>query len=145
MTVSTVEWVPPTGMEKDVAMQWRAFYRSIAQKYGMSPAEYRAVYLAQLGRCFICRKARGVHPDDPKGHGSRRLGVDHHHASGRVRGLLCSGGSTTCNRIIGWLRDDPEAFERGARYLREQPAQSVLALVGMDVPDERIEGMLTRD
>lgn len=40
--------------------------------------------------------------------------IDHDHASGRVRGLLCSH----CNIAIGMLKDDPEVVDRAAAYLR---------------------------
>lgn len=108
-------WVPPLGMEHDVIYRWAAFYRSILDTYGLSPDLYRDLYLAQKGRCAICQRAKGVHPDDPKGRGGRRLGVDHNHVTGQVRGLLCTGGDKTCNRIIGWL--DAPALTRAAQYL----------------------------
>lgn len=131
--MTTLPWVPPAGMSAQLASDWRDFYRSVLAKYGITPAEYRALYLAQRGRCFICRTAKGKHPDDPNGRGSRRLAVDHNHAIGdrreAVRALVCSGGDKTCNRILGWLKT-PEALERGAEVLREAPAQRVLAMLG---------------
>lgn len=146
-------WVPPKGMDSVKARQWRNFYRAILTKYGITPAEYRALYLAQRGRCFICRAAKGIHPDDPKAAGGRRLAVDHNHALGgtreAVRALVCSGGDKTCNRVLGWLRT-PEAFQRGAEVLTEAPAQSVLAYLqteaGKDkLADAFVTGMLTDD
>lgn len=113
---STVDvWTPPEGMSPKLVAEWRAFYRAALIKYGVTPADYRGLYLAQSGRCAICRKATGKHPDDPRGRGGRRLGIDHNHVTGFVRGLLCTGGDKTCNRIIGWL--GPEALERAADYL----------------------------
>lgn len=108
-------WTPPEGMSKQVANAWRAFYSDAVEKYALTPAEYRFLYLAQRGRCWICRKAKGIHPDDPKGGGTRRLGVDHNHVTGQVRGLLCTGGDKTCNRIIGWLNGP--SLERARLYL----------------------------
>jgi len=134
-------------MDATVASSWRAFYRDVLTKYGLTPDQYRALYLAQLGRCYICRSARGKHPDDPKGRGPSRLAVDHIHAMGSgnpgaVRGLLCRTGETSCNRMVGWLRDRPEAFERGASYLREAPAQAVLARMREAHTDDDLMGML---
>lgn len=124
-------WTPPAGMSEENIAGWRGFYYGIRQNYGLSPADYRLLYVAQKGRCAICRKARGIHPDDPKAAGSRRLGVDHNHALGNgleaVRGLLCSGGPSTCNRIIGWL--DRAALQRAADYLAAPPAPEVLGRV----------------
>lgn len=45
-----------------------------------------------------------------------RLVVDHNHATGAVRGPLCS----RCNVGIGMLGDDPERLEEAARYLRRK-------------------------
>lgn len=113
---STVElWTPPPGMSSRVVAEWRAFYRRALDLYGVTPDRYLALYLAQKGRCWICRTATGKHPDDPKGRGGRRLGIDHNHTSGFVRGLLCTGGDKTCNRIIGWLT--APALHRAADYL----------------------------
>lgn len=138
------EWIAPAGMIAAIEREWRTFYRHIFTSYGVSPKQYRALYLAQLGRCYICQTARGKHPDDPKGGGNRRLGVDHNHALGNrieaVRGLLCSGGPNTCNRIIGWL--DYAALRRAADYLERAPAQTVFAAVGAGQTDDRIQGMV---
>lgn len=82
--------------------------------YGLEPGDYEKLLEAQGGRCAIkgCR-ATGR---------SKRLAVDHHHASGEIRGLLCS----VHNRSIGDNRDDPEAFRSLANYLENPPARTVL-------------------
>lgn len=82
--------------------------------YGITADEYQALYKHQGGRCYICRRATGAR---------KRLAVDHCHTTGMVRGLLCG----TCNRkVIGHLRDDPEALRRAAEYLEHPPAFSVI-------------------
>lgn len=135
-------WTPPAGMLAPVAREWRTFYGHVLDTYGMTPAQYRALYLAQLGRCYICQKARGKHPDDPKGAGPRRLGVDHNHLFGNqiraVRGLLCTTGDHSCNRIIGWL--DHAALSRAVAYVEESPAQAVLSLLADGASDATIQG-----
>lgn len=108
-------WTPPPGMTSSVITDWRRFYGRVMDIYGLKPEDYRGLYIAQKGRCWICRTARGKHPDDPRGAGGRRLGVDHNHVTGQVRGLLCTGGDKTCNRIIGWL--DAPGLRRAADYL----------------------------
>jgi hypothetical protein len=94
----------------------------IARTYGVPKGFYAALYDAQGGRCAICRWARGL---------SRKLAMDHDHSCcakpplcGKcTRGLLCG----PCNQFVGWqAKDDPETFARGARYLREPIAQTVL-------------------
>ena len=95
----------------------------IYETYGITESEYWEIYEHQEGYCFICRRANGRR---------KRLSVDHCHATGTVRGLLC----TACNRnVLGHLRDDPEALRRGATYLDHPPAVEVLGL--RITPDKR--------
>ncbi|WP_424923390.1 endonuclease VII domain-containing protein [Actinocrispum wychmicini] len=69
----------------------------------------------QGGRCAICQRATGR---------GKRLAVDHNHATGEVRGLLCK----PCNRdVLGHLRDDVSAFERAIVYLTDPPARRMLS------------------
>jgi hypothetical protein len=42
-----------------------------------------------------------------------RRRMDHDHQTGRIRGLLCA----LCNVAIGYLREDPELFDRAKTYL----------------------------
>jgi hypothetical protein len=148
VTAAPPEWTPPEGMFPAVVSEWRRFYRDCWAKYGLAPAEYRALYLAQLGRCYICRRAKGVHPDDPKGGGGRRLAVDHNHLiTGRsaVRGLLCSGSlsANTCNRLIA--RYDHASLQRAVQYMEESPAQALLGRMDEGaMTDDETQGWLTR-
>lgn len=76
--------------------------------YGITRDEYRKLWLSQGGVCAIC-----VQPERTAR--NRLLTIDHDHATGQVRGLLCS----QCNRAIGLLGDSPEVIEAAARYLKE--------------------------
>jgi hypothetical protein len=87
----------------------------VLKTYGLKAGEYQALYEAQGGVCYICQRARGV---------AKKLSVDHCHRTGLVRGLIDS----VCNKMLGHLRDDPEAFERAAEYLRNPPAQIHIGL-----------------
>jgi hypothetical protein len=130
-------WVAPENMTPAVARAWREFFRKAASGtagYTATPEAYLIMYKAQLGRCFICQSAKGINPEDPKGRGAQRLGWDHNHATGAVRGLLCTKGQWSCNRIVGRYRDNPDAFRRAARYL-EQPPALVLAHVQRMAPE----------
>jgi len=145
MASTVTLWSPPEGMKAHHVKAWRAFYSACIDNYGVTPAEYRLLYVAQKGRCWICRTARGIHPDDPKAHGSRRLAIDHDHVTGAVRGLLCSGGDKTCNRIIGWLA--APQLQRAADYLKSragQPAR-VLEEVSAQVINARNNGVHLSD
>lgn len=44
---------------------------------------------------------------------TKRLNIDHCHATGTVRGILCSG----CNTTLGRMRDDPEKIRGLLTYL----------------------------
>lgn len=73
----------------------------IKQRYGLSLDEYDAIFRRQYGRCSICKR-RG-----------QKLYVDHNHATGEVRGLLCR----LCNSGIGYLRDDVKLLRAAVEYL----------------------------
>jgi hypothetical protein len=76
------------------------------RKYGISLAEFEAMNERQRGQCAIC----GTTPT------RRRLNVDHCHATGEVRGLLCD----VCNLVIGQLEDSPEILKRAVEYLAKE-------------------------
>ena len=59
---------------------------------------------AQNGRCAICGR-----PETEAG----GLAVDHCHATGKVRGLLC----TLCNTALGKFRDRTDILRAAIRYL----------------------------
>jgi len=73
--------------------------------YGVTPEQYAALLARQEGRCAICQT------DQPGGKGSWH--VDHDHATGGVRGLLCS----QCNLMLGHARDDPARLRAALEYL----------------------------
>lgn len=73
------------------------------KKYGIPRAEYEAMVEAQQGRCAIC----GEVPHD------KNLRVDHDHATGKVRGLLCP----QCNAGLGNFRDSFTRMQRAFGYL----------------------------
>lgn len=93
------------GAVKDAKKRHRLLH-----KYGMTESDYDRMVVEQSGRCLIC----GQPPDATTQHG--RLYIDHCHASGKVRGLLCHG----CNVALGHMRDMPERLEAAAAYLRER-------------------------
>lgn len=42
---SVAAWNPPPRMSVEVARDWRAFYMSIWKKYGITPEQYRALFI----------------------------------------------------------------------------------------------------
>lgn len=110
------------------------FFADIFDKYEITPAEYRAMYRAQGGRCYGCRRASGK---------SKRLGVDHNHLTSEVRALLCTGSLTanTCNRAIAIYSRD--ALMRLAAVLSDPPpARAVLAAIRSGESDPLIPSLV---
>lgn len=79
----------------------------LKRKYGITPEEYDERLAAQGGVCAIC----GEPPEDPRGY---RMHVDHDHATGAVRGILCG----SCNRGLGNFGDDIDRLLAAVEYLR---------------------------
>lgn len=72
--------------------------------YGLTPEQYDALLQQQDGVCAICRE---------KCRTGQRLSVDHDHATGRIRGLLCRN----CNLGIGHLGDSADRIASALAYL----------------------------
>jgi hypothetical protein len=77
-------------------------------KYGLTDGQFEDMWIAQDGRCAICRT-------ELVRTGMKSCNIDHCHNTGRVRGILCRG----CNWGVGILGDDPDRLEAAARYLRK--------------------------
>lgn len=72
----------------------------------MTVEEYDKLYAAQDGRCAICGT------DDS---GEWHWAVDHCHATGAIRGLLC----TQCNVMIAMARDRTKVLRAAINYLEQ--------------------------
>lgn len=83
----------------------------LKHRYGITAAEYDAMYEAQGGCCAICGK-HAIDGRSPE-HWKNKLAVDHCHDTGRVRALLCND----CNAGIGHLATERVALAAAA-YLR---------------------------
>jgi len=80
-------------------------------KYNLTPSDFNEIWEAQNGECAICGVAL-----KPRGRTKDSACVDHNHATGEVRGLLCRA----CNHGIGNLKDSPFVLESAAKYLTER-------------------------
>ena len=89
--------------------------RNLAANFGLTVADYEALMDLQAERCAIClTRPHRV-----------RLAVDHSHASGEVRGLLCK----RCNhKLLGAALDRQWVLRRAAAYLANPPARTRLPL-----------------
>jgi hypothetical protein len=76
----------------------------LRSKYGLTLEDYDEMVARQGGRCLICQQV------------PEKLVVDHHHGTGRVRGLLCF----RCNSALGFLLDSPNSALEAARYLQAE-------------------------
>lgn len=83
------------------------------RRYGMTFADYDRLLAAQGGKCAICG---GADPRHRKNSHVKRFCVDHDHATGKVRGLLCG----PCNVGIGAMADDPARIRAAADYLERR-------------------------
>jgi hypothetical protein len=82
----------------------------LRHRYGLTSADVDAMIEAQGGTCATC--------DGKPEH------VDHDHATGKVRGVLCFN----CNQALGNVRDNAETLTRLRSYLRQsQPTVDAIA------------------
>jgi hypothetical protein len=96
----------PEHRAQDAAIQRRENHRERwLKRYGMTIEQYEQMLASQGGCCAICRT--GEVP-------SRGWHVDHDHATGRVRGILCHG----CNVSLGHFRDSVDLLQAAVVYLQ---------------------------
>lgn len=91
-------------------------------RYGLTVADYRAMFAAQDGNCAICGEAETAQREGRR----QSLSVDHDHETGEVRGLLC----LRCNTGLGLFLDDPLRLLAAIEYLDQQdpPPADVIQL-----------------
>lgn len=79
--------------------------RTLKHKYGIDDDHYQILLMHQNGRCYVCGR------DNPGRKDVEYFMIDHDHATGKVRGLLCQ----PCNVNLGWyerFRDKVDNFLR---------------------------------
>lgn len=104
---ATLEFFTPNKAKRNKLDSWcrecrRGYRSSISRgKFRNSISDEDLIYLkSTTSECVIC----GC---------SSRLGVDHDHVSGKVRGILCSN----CNAGLGFFKDDPDLLEYARIYI----------------------------
>lgn len=85
---------------------------NLRKNFGISVDEYEALEVKQGGVCAICKKMESI--PHTTGGNVKRLSVDHDHATGVVRGLLCG----RCNTALGKFNDDVSQLEAAIAYLK---------------------------
>lgn len=74
------------------------------RKYGVTKEQYLLMLAEQGGKCKLCLRECIT---------KEFLCVDHDHATGEVRGLLCR----MCNAALGQFNDDVTTLQRAIDYL----------------------------
>ena len=80
----------------------------LLKKFGLTLEAYADLLEQQGGVCAIC-KTSDTFPWD-------WFCVDHDHATGRVRGLLCA----FCNNVLGHSRENVETLRNAIDYLESR-------------------------
>ena len=76
----------------------------LRRKYNITYFEWLTIIEKQKGKCAICEIDLDLNKD---------ANVDHDHATGKIRGILCS----FCNRALGLLKDDPSIIMKAYEYI----------------------------
>lgn len=86
--------------------------REIARVRGLSVIEYEKICKEQGEKCAICKL-----PETRKGRGGKvcRLCLDHDHATGKTRQLLCH----SCNTGIGKFKENIKTMQKAILYLQK--------------------------
>lgn len=78
----------------------------LKKKFNIDRVEYEEILKKQNGKCAICGT-------DKPGGKYLNFPVDHDHATGKIRALLCS----PCNTGMGHFKDSPTLLRKAAEYL----------------------------
>lgn len=85
----------------------------LGKAFGMTAEDYERMAAEQGHLCLICHCPETA--TDARTGAVRRLSVDHDHATGKVRGLLCRA----CNQGLGSFRDNPDRMRIAALYVEK--------------------------
>lgn len=89
--------------------------RNTFERHGITQEQFDEMHRNQGGRCAICGTDNPFGPHDRYQQRRKRrvFSIDHCHATGKVRGLLCA----RCNLAIGNFGDDTERMRAAIAYL----------------------------
>lgn len=90
----------------------------LKRNYNITLSEYDEMHEAQNGKCAICKTEK------PRGRGG--FHVDHCHATGKVRSLLCA----ECNMMLGLAKDNPNILKEAAMYVQNHKPENRIAAGG---------------
>lgn len=84
----------------------------LKKMFGITLQDYQRMAEVQNHRCAICGE---LETGTDKQGVPRRMPVDHCHATGKIRELLCSA----CNKALGGFRDRPDLLRKAAEYVEK--------------------------
>lgn len=87
-------------------LQTRRRNTRLKKQFNLNNNQYQLMLEQQDHCCFICNEKEGVE--------GRVLSVDHDHATGKIRGLLC----TNCNTALGKFKDNIDYLKKAIKYLQ---------------------------
>jgi len=102
-------WTP----ERKEKNRQRCYNNWLRKKYGISLSDFNAMFIAQEGKCSICKTIKNI-----KG---KELHVDHCHISGQVRALLCA----QCNMMLGLAKDSTNILNNAIEYINFHEARKI--------------------
>lgn len=110
-----IYWTTPVNPGRDsYTPEQRSDYareHNLVTKFGITGTQRAGLMAAQGGVCAIClRPPSRIRPKTGK---LIDLAVDHDHATGVIRGILC----TDCNTSLGLMDDSPVRLRAAATYL----------------------------
>ncbi|MGH8601525.1 MAG: endonuclease VII domain-containing protein [Gammaproteobacteria bacterium] len=103
------------------------------KKFGLTVAEYESLLKSQGGVCAICKRLPQL-----ANRRTKRLGVDHEHSSGRIRGLLCDD----CNISLGKFKDNVVLLLNAIHYL-DSSFEHPLSAVSLSTVNLPINSFIT--
>ena len=107
MSESTTEAVPGGWANQ------KNYQNNLWKSYKLNMQGFNALWLNQGGLCAGCKR-KLAHPLNRSMELACRPEVDHDHATGKVRGILCH----RCNILLGKIKDNQELLEALIAYLR---------------------------
>lgn len=119
-SASQQAWKKSNPSEASLLQRRNDIKNHLEANFGMSLEQFEQLFAKSDGLCQICKR-----PERRK----RRLSLDHDHATGRLRGFVCS----RCNLLLGDADEDAELLERAASYLRTADLGVILSK-GRSVP-----------
>lgn len=100
--------------------KWKQYYKKNYEKvknadlkriFNITLDDYKKILADQKNKCTICGKQPNGRSDNNNTMTS--LHIDHCHASGKIRGLLCRN----CNMLLGNAMDDSQILIKAIEYL----------------------------